>query len=179
MHVPEILFTTYTPVPEDMWYTAIKAKSVIRPEGSAPLPAGFDETWSADEVETNPKLAAALARGDLVPRDVWNCADGKQRMSSIKRCVSALLRGCTNHDSIRDARRRNLVCPRDPSTDANLVCRFMRGELQIVRVLALWPGPSKAEKVDLLTHAILEKDRRGRHPLHVRFASTAGAQSAR
>ena len=101
MHVPEILFNTYTPVPEDLWYTAIKAKSVIDPEGSAPLPAGFDETWSADEVETNPKLAAALARGDLVPRDVWNCADGKQRMSSIKRYVSALLRGTTITDDFR------------------------------------------------------------------------------
>ncbi|GAA5978160.1 hypothetical protein JCM10908_004252 [Rhodotorula pacifica] len=85
MHVPEILFNTYTPVPEDLWYTVVKAKSRIRPEGNTPLPAGFDETWTADEVENDPKLAAALAKGDLVPRDVWNCADGKQRMSSIKR----------------------------------------------------------------------------------------------
>lgn len=91
MHVPEILFNTYTPVLEDLWYTVVKAGSRIRPEGSHPLPGGFDEVWTADDVEDDEELAAAVAKGDLVPREVWNCADGKQRMSSIKRYVPIIL----------------------------------------------------------------------------------------
>lgn len=85
MHVPEILFNTYAPEPEDPWYTVVSAKSVIQAEGTAPLPRGFNDVFKADEVEADPDLLAALGRGELVPREVWNCADGKQRMTSIKR----------------------------------------------------------------------------------------------
>jgi hypothetical protein len=179
MHVPEILFNTYTPVPEDLWYTAIKAKSVIEPEGSAPLPAGFDETWSADEVETNPKLAAALARGDLVPRDVWNCADGKQRMSSIKRCVSCSSTASPNYDSVRTARRRELLLSQSceltrSSCTGSCAASSRLCDLFLLACLAT-PGWKKLT----FSRPTLETVRRRRHPLHVRLAPTASAQSAR
>ena len=43
-----------------------------------------------------------------------------------------------------------MVC-RSFRTDAFPMCRFMRGEFQIVRLPAYNLGRSKAEKVDLLT----------------------------
>lgn len=85
MHVPEILFNTYTPVPEDPWYTVVRKSSAIEPKGDAALPSGFDKAYKAREVDEDEELAAAVSQRDLVPREVWNCADGKQRMTSIKR----------------------------------------------------------------------------------------------
>lgn len=89
MHVPELLFNVYTPVSTDKRYKLVRQDAQIDPEDKARLPAGWrGESDSDDEDEGQSDSdddEAARKKGKKVPRKVWNCADGKQRITAIKR----------------------------------------------------------------------------------------------
>ncbi|BGP45776.1 hypothetical protein JCM10450v2_001606 [Rhodotorula kratochvilovae] len=73
MHVPELLFNIYTPADKrDGWYRRVRPAMQIRPEGKSSLPEGWGEESDVEEDDE-----------ERVVRQVWNCADGKQRMTAI------------------------------------------------------------------------------------------------
>lgn len=89
MHVPELLFNVYTPVPTDKRYKLVRRDAQIDPVDKARLPVGWrGESDSDDEDEDesdSDEDGKARKKGKKVPRKVWNCADGKQRMTAIER----------------------------------------------------------------------------------------------
>ncbi|BGP22564.1 hypothetical protein Rt10032_c08g3433 [Rhodotorula toruloides] len=88
MHVPELLFNIYTPLPSDKRYKLVHPEAQIDPENQAKLPAGWEGDSVSDEVESElDEDVAQRRKGKEVPRKVWNCADGKQRMTAIKNFI--------------------------------------------------------------------------------------------
>ncbi|GAA5821177.1 hypothetical protein JCM3770_002267 [Rhodotorula araucariae] len=78
MHVPELLFNVYTPQDtRDKWYRLIRPAMQIRPAGRAELPERSGEESDADDDDEE----------ERVVRQVWNCADGKQRMTAIMKFI--------------------------------------------------------------------------------------------
>ena len=87
MHVPELLFNISPPLDSrDPWYRRIQPALQIRPEGRAALPEGWHFESDVDEGEGDEQR---------VVMQVWNCADGKQRMSAISKCVPILALPCS------------------------------------------------------------------------------------
>lgn len=72
MHVPELLFNIYTPVPSDKRYKLVHPDAQIDPENKARLPAGWKgESDSDGESELEEDVdAKGRAKGKKVPRKV-------------------------------------------------------------------------------------------------------------
>ncbi|GAA5937711.1 hypothetical protein JCM1841_002559 [Sporobolomyces salmonicolor] len=71
MHIPEILFNVYTPDADDL------------------VPA--TEQHDPGEAEASSTLAAkekGKEREKMVPRLIWNCADGKQRLTALRKFMN-------------------------------------------------------------------------------------------
>ncbi|GAA5922425.1 hypothetical protein JCM3775_005726 [Rhodotorula graminis] len=82
MHVPELLFNIYQPRDRnDPWYRRIPSAIQIRPEGRTALPDGWALKHEEDLDEDD-------EREDGEVMQVWNCADGKQRMSAIHKFMT-------------------------------------------------------------------------------------------
>jgi len=112
MHVPELLFNIYEPRDrDDPWYRRIPAAIQIQPEGRTSLPDGWALKAEDDDERED---------GDVM--QVWNCADGKQRMSAIRKCVGSLL----SRPTCRTARAAL-------TTLGTSSRRFMTGQVAIVR----------------------------------------------
>lgn len=91
MHIPEVLFNLYTPAPDSPQFRRISPALQVDARHEGALPAKWlrklkHELDAPSDDEDDEEDAR---RQQKVPLELWSCADGKQRMTSLVRCVAS------------------------------------------------------------------------------------------